>query len=71
MKLTGQVGFRDIDFGVWVLQADDGAVYEIAGADRHIKQDGKRVEVEGTLDERAVSAAMVGPILRVKSYRFL
>ncbi len=71
MKLTGQIGFRDVDFGVWVLQGDDGVTYEIAGADRHIKKEGRRVEVDGTVDEGAVSAAMVGPILRVRSYKLL
>ena len=71
MKLTGQIGFRDIDFGVWVLDGDDGTTYEIAGADRHIKKDGRRVEVDGEVDGAAVSAAMVGPVLRVRRYRFL
>ncbi len=71
MKLTGKIAFRDIDFGVWILQGDDGMNYEIAGADRKIKKEGARVEVEGEVDDRAVSAAMIGPILRVVRYRFV
>ncbi len=71
MKVTGKIVFRDIDFGVWTLQGDDGMSYQLAGADRKIKKDGARAEVEGEIDERAVSAAMIGPIFRVTRYRFL
>ncbi len=71
MKLTGAVGFRDLGFGVWVLVGDDGRTYQLAGGDRKLKKDGQRVEVEGEVDAQALTAAMVGPVLNVKRYRFL
>jgi hypothetical protein len=71
MKLTGSIVFRDIEMGVWVLEADDGRTYELAGGDRGIKKNGRRVEVEGKVERDAASIAMVGPILRVSRYRFL
>ena len=71
MKLRGAISFRDVETGVWVLQGDDGNTYELAGGDRHIKKDGKRIEVEGDVDAAAVTLGMVGPLLRVKRYRFL
>ena len=71
MKLTGRVAFRDIETGVWVLEGDDGTTYELAGGDRKIKKDGQRVEVNGDVARDRMTAAMVGPVFTVASYRFL
>lgn len=71
MKLTGRVVFRDLETGVWVLEGDDGTSYQLAGGDRKIKKDGQRVEAEGHVDRAAMTAAMVGPVFHVDSYRFL
>jgi cob(I)alamin adenosyltransferase len=71
MKLTGRVVFRDIETGVWVLEGDDGRTYQLAGGDRKIKKDGQRVEVEGDVARDMLTAAMVGPVFNVASYRFL
>lgn len=71
MKLTGSIGFRDVESGVWVLEGDDGHTYELAGGDRGIKKSGRRVEIDGEVDRGAASTSMVGPILRVTRYRFL
>ena len=38
MKLTGEVKFRDLETGVWVLEGDDGKTYLLAGGDRQIKK---------------------------------
>ena len=46
MKLKGKVAFRDVETGVWVLEGDDGRVYQLAGGDRNIKKDGSRIESE-------------------------
>ena len=70
MKLTGHVAFRDLETGVWVLEGDDGRTYQLAGGDRQIKKDGARIEVEGDEDAGSLSIGMVGPLFRVKSYRF-
>ncbi|MBZ4409630.1 DUF5818 domain-containing protein [Myxococcus sp. MISCRS1] len=71
MTLTGRVVFRDIETGVWVLEADDGTTYQLAGGDRHIKKDGHRIEAEGRVDKDVLTAAMVGPVFHVSSYRFV
>ena len=71
MKLKGSIAFRDVESGVWVLEGDDGHTYELAGGDRGIKKTGRRVEIEGEVDKKAMSLSMVGPILRVARYRFL
>jgi hypothetical protein len=71
MTLTGRIALRDIEMGAWVLEGDDGRTYLLAGGDRKLKRDGQRVEVEGEVDAAALTAAMVGPVLRVRRYRFL
>ncbi len=70
MKISGKVAFRDIETGVWVLEADNGQTYLLAGGDRKIKKDGARVTVEGDDAGASLTSAMVGPRLVVKTYAF-
>ena len=69
MKLSGTVERVDLGPGVFVLKGDDGKSYQLAGGDRALRKPGQRVEVEGDVDGSAVTAAMVGPVLRVKSFK--
>ena len=71
MKLSGQVRFKDVETGVWVLEGDDGKTYLLDGGDRKIKKDGSRIEADGTVDDQSLGIAMVGPRFVVKSYRFI
>lgn len=70
MKISGTVTFKDLETGVWVLEADDGKTYLLAGGDRKLKKSGARIEAEGEVDGASLTAAMVGPRFVVKSYRF-
>jgi hypothetical protein len=71
MRLTGTVAYRDLETGVWVLEGDDGKTYQLDGGDRKIKKDGGRIEAEGDVVKDAVTIGMVGPVFRVKTYRFV
>ena len=71
MKLTGRVVYRDLEGGVWVLEGDDGRTYQLSGGDRKIKKDGQRIEAEGDVARDMLTAAMVGPVFNVATYRFL
>lgn len=71
MKVTGKVVYRDLEGGVWVLEGDDGTTYQLAGGDRKIKQDGQRIEIDGHVDNDAMTIHMVGPVLNVATYRFI
>lgn len=71
MRLTGKVAFRDIETGIWVLEGDDGKTYQLDGGDRQIKKDGGRIEAEGDVVKGAMTIGMVGPVFRVKTYRFV
>jgi hypothetical protein len=69
VKLSGTVQYQDLEGGVWVLKADDGRTYQLAGGDRKIKKDGQRISAEGDLQRDVLTAAMVGPVFHVTSYK--
>jgi cob(I)alamin adenosyltransferase len=71
MTLSGTVRYREVETGVWVLEADDGRTYLLAGGDRKIKKNGARVEATGALDDASLTLQMVGPRFVVQSYRFV
>jgi hypothetical protein len=69
--LAGRIAFRDIEMGVWVLEADDGQTYLLAGGNRKLKQPGRRVEATGEVEGDRLTAQMVGPRFVVDTYRFV
>jgi hypothetical protein len=70
LKLTGKVVFKDLETGVWLLEGDDGKTYQLAGGDRKLKKNGSRIEVDGDIQD-VPTAAMSGPVLTVKTYKFI
>lgn len=68
MKFKGTVRREDLGPGVFVLETKD-ETYTLDTTDKALRKDGLRVEVEGDVDDDAVSVAMSGPVLRVKSWR--
>ena len=70
MKLHGTVRYRDLEGGLWVFESDDGQTFQLAGGDRKLKHDGGKATVEGDVQQDAVTLGMVGPVLKVTSYRF-
>ncbi|MCA2980756.1 MAG: hypothetical protein INH41_13740 [Myxococcaceae bacterium] len=68
---TGTVRFRDLETGLWLLEADDGQTYLLAGGDRKLKKNGARVEADGEVDAESPTLGMVGPRFVVTQYRFL
>ncbi|MEO1433871.1 MAG: hypothetical protein AAFV71_33405 [Cyanobacteria bacterium J06633_8] len=69
IKVKGTVERRDIGMGAWAFVSEDGKTYEIMrGADKDLLQAGKKAEVIGDVREDIMSAAMIGPILEVKSF---
>ena len=68
---TGTVRRSDLEGGVWVLVTDQGVTYQLDGGDRSLLVDGLRVEINGQIAADTMGLAMVGDVLRVKSYRRL
>ena len=69
MKLTGTIGYRDLEGGLWELAADDGKTYTLLG--RIDAKSGASVEVEGLLDESGFGIGMAGPQLKVSKLKKL
>jgi hypothetical protein len=65
-KYTGIVKESPLEGGVWMLDASDGFMYQLLGAEVSSLKDGASVEVEGEVDQNMMSLAMTGPILKVK-----
>jgi hypothetical protein len=70
-KFRGTIKHSDLEGGHFQLHADDGMEYELEGTDPLLRRDGVRVEVDGTVDRGALSFAMTGPRLKVKSVKAL
>jgi hypothetical protein len=68
-KFRGTIKRNDLEGGHFQLVAEDGTAYQVDGSDPALKEDGARVEVEGAVDKGAMSFAMTGPILKIKSVK--
>ena len=68
-KFRGTIRRNDLEGGHWQLVADDGTTYQVQGSDPALQQEGARVEIDGAVDRGALSFAMTGPILKVKSVK--
>jgi hypothetical protein len=68
-KFRGTIRHNDLEGGHFQLVADDGTAYQLQGSDPALKEEGARVEVEGSVDKGAMSFTMTGPILKVTSVK--
>lgn len=69
-KFRGTVRRNDLEGGHWQLVADDGSEYVLDAAPGEANlTDGARVEIDGSVDRAALSFAMTGPTLKVKSVK--
>jgi hypothetical protein len=66
-KFHGKVKRSDLEGGHWQLVADDGTTYVLEGTTDAIEVDGAKVEIDGVVDRGAMSFAMTGPTLKVKT----
>jgi len=68
-KFSGIARYNDLEGGHWQLVADDGTEYVLEGAAVSAAKlaDGARIEVDGAVDRGAMSFAMTGPTLKVKT----
>lgn len=73
-KYRGTLRRNDLEGGHWQLVADDGDAYVLdrasLGSEGDVTLvDGVRVEIVGEVDRQALSFAMTGPTLKVKSIK--
>jgi len=68
MKITGKVGYSDLEGGYLTLEGDDGKTYKLEG-DSQTLQRGQKVEIEGSVDEGGFGIGFGAPILTVKKHR--
>jgi hypothetical protein len=68
-KFRGKVVKNDLEGGFWELHAEDGEHYQLRGGDDGLRVQGQRVEVQGSIDEGAMTIGMTGPVLDVTSWK--
>lgn len=69
ITVKGVIERKAIGTGAWALVADNGETYEIYQASpKEMLKNGLKVKVKGEVREDAMSFAMIGPILEVKSF---
>lgn len=72
ITLTGTIERRDIGTGAWALVTDKGETYEILrGVDKNLLKQGQQAKVTGLVREDVLTAAMIGPVLEVKSFEVI
>jgi len=72
ITVTGTIQRRDIGMGAWAFITDEGSTDEIPrSADKKLLQSGQKAKVIGQVREDVMTAAMIGPVLEVKSFELL
>jgi hypothetical protein len=67
-KLSGKVGYVDLEGGYYTLTTDQGEVYKLDGGGADLRRPGQRAEVEGTLDQAGFGIGFGTPVLHVRHY---
>jgi hypothetical protein len=71
-KYKGTVRRNDLEGGHWQLVTADGTTYVLEGdVAGQTWTDGARVEIDGAVDQGALSFAMTGPVLKVKAVKVI
>lgn len=65
IAVKGEVQYRAIASGVWVLVSDTGETYELYKPSENLRQEGLRVKVKGKIRSDIMTVAMVGKVLDV------
>src|SRR5581483_7717283 len=68
-KFRGTIRRSDLEGGHFQLVADDGTTYQVQGNDPVLSQDGARVEIDGAVDQNALSFTMTGPRLHARAVK--
>ena len=68
MKVRGKVKRSDLEGGLWLFEAADGAIYQLKGGGDDLLADGVDATVEGNVDSGGFSIGMAGDILVVEKY---
>ena len=67
-KYKGTVTKNDLEGGFWQLVTEEGATYQLQGADSSLLVEGQRVEVEGKVDSASMGIGMAGAMLNVNAW---
>lgn len=64
----GTIKLQDIEGGIWVIETEEGEVYQLYGSEE-IYKDGKKVTITGEVAEDIMTIGMMAPVLKIKDIR--
>ncbi|MBD2105144.1 hypothetical protein [Leptolyngbya sp. FACHB-261] len=68
-KFKGTVTHVKMGPGAWALQTSDGQQYQLLKPPADLKKEGLEVEIKGKIRDDVATAAMIGPVLEVESFK--
>lgn len=70
ITVKGEIKYRAMATGVWVLESETGECYELYQPWESLRQEGLRVQVKGEIRNDIMTVAMVGRVLEVQEVSF-
>jgi hypothetical protein len=70
-KHRGRVVRTDLEGGAFTFVTEKGVTYQLSGGGADLLVDGVRAEIDGQVAAGTVGIAMMGEVLKVKSYKLL
>jgi hypothetical protein len=71
ITITGKTEKKGFGFGVWALVSEEGKTYELQNLPSELSKVQSKVKIKGTIQENAMTLAMIGPVLAIESYEIL
>lgn len=66
MTIQGKLEHSALEGGTWVFRASDGASYQLDGLPAALQVAGNQLELEGSVDQGAMTIGMMGSVFQVK-----
>ncbi len=68
ITVTGKIEKKGFGLGVWALVTQEGKTYELYQPPSELCKPITQVKIQGQIREDIMTAAMIGPVLEVKSF---
>lgn len=65
-QIKGTVKKKDLEGGIWVLEAKGGETFQLKGGPVDLYQNGVKVSLKGNIKKDILGIGMAGPIFEVK-----
>lgn len=71
MTIQGKLEHSPLEGGTWVFRTSDGGTYQLDGLPAALQVAGNQLELEGSVDQGAMTIGMMGSVFQVKKAKKL